>query len=98
MPTNRLPRKLRGLLRLTRKILNRLLPDRAEEEEDAALPEMPVPAAESDVRHVAPNVIAEGNRTESARGTQWRTVLLCVFLALVMIEFVLSRMGSARKR
>ena len=83
---------------LIQNILNRLLPDRAEEEEDAAPPEMPVPAAESDVRHVAPNVIAEGNRTESARGTQWRTVLLCVFLALVMIEFVLSRMGSARKR
>ena len=81
---------------LVQNILNWLMPGETEEADGEA--QAPIPPEESDVRRVAADRISEGNRTESARGTEWRTALLCAFLALILLEFLASRAPKRERR
>ncbi len=80
---------------LVQNILNLLLPGTAAEAPET---EPLLPAAESDVRTVAPD--ADGGETAegNARGQDLTGLLTGVFLALLMIEFILAREPWVRQR
>lgn len=73
---------------LVQNILNMLLPQAAEEMPET---EPPMDPAESNVRTVAPDAEGEGAGSGAARGQDLTGLLTGVFLALLMIEFILAR-------
>ena len=73
---------------LIQNILNLLLPRTAEPVPDT---EMPVDRTESDVRTVAPGSEEDAGTAAGTRGQDLTGILTGVFLALLMIEFVLAR-------
>ena len=80
---------------LIQNILNLLLPGKtAEAPETEPLME----PAESDVRTVAPGTDREAAAEGSTRGQDWTGLLTGVFLALLMIEFVLAREPWVKNR
>ncbi len=80
---------------LIQNILNLLIP---RTEAAAAAEEEIVPREESDVRAVAPD--AEGGESAAAltRGEDLTGLLLCVFLVLLTVEFVLAREPWIRRK
>lgn len=80
---------------LVQNILNLLLP-RTEEAETVT--ELPVPREESDARSVAPDREAGGSADAGSRGQDLSGMLLGLFLALLVIEFVLAREPWTRRR
>ena len=73
---------------LVQNILNMLLPQAAEEMPET---EPPMDPAESNVRTVAPDAEGEGAGSGATRGQDLTGLLTGVFLALLMIEFILAR-------
>ena len=80
---------------MVQNILNMLLPQTAEE-----LPETEplMDPAESDVRSVAPDAEGEDAASGAARGQDLTSLLTGVFLALLMIEFILAREPWTRRK
>ena len=77
---------------LIQNILDWMLPA---ETSDGPATEMPMPAAESDVRMVAPDDQADKPRAESEKGRDLTAVLLGAFLILLLAEMGVSRALSA---
>ena len=80
---------------LVQNILNMLLPQTVD---TAAETEPPMDAQESDVRTVAQGSEGEAGAAAGTRGQDLTGLLMGVFLALLMIEFVLAREPWTRKR
>ena len=80
---------------LIQNILNMLIPRTTA---DVPETEQPMDAAESDVRTVAQDADGETGAAGTARGRDLTALLMGVFLALLMIEFILAREPWVRRK
>ena len=80
---------------LVQNILNMLLPRSAEQVPET---EAPVAREESDVRTVAPDTEGAESAAAGSRGQDLTGILTGVFLALLMIEFILAREPWSRRK
>ena len=80
---------------LVQNILNMLLPRPTEETPET---EAPIAREESDVRTVAPDAEGADSAVAGSRGRDLTGILAGLFLALLMVEFILAREPWARRK
>ncbi len=73
---------------LIQNILDWMLPAETEGEAET---EAPMPMAESDVRIVAPDDMADAHRVQNEQGRELTGILLALFLLLMLAEMGVSR-------